>query len=67
MAKPKWETMRFRKRDPEHNLLAAATHYIRARGGRALVIGGISCESLGGFRYVLGVRFTGRCPQKGKP
>ena len=66
--KHKWEVMRFRKRDPDHNLIAAATHWIRHHGGRALIIGGTEIQSWPSDlsqTYRLGIRFTGRKPEKG--
>ena len=34
-------TMRFRKGDATHNLLAAVQHWVKANGGNLLVVGGI--------------------------
>lgn len=37
----KFPLLRFRKNDPEHNLLAATQRWVRANGGELLVTGGI--------------------------
>lgn len=66
--KHKWEVMRFRRRDPDHNLIAAATHWIRHHGGRAMVIGSIEIQQWPqtfANSYRLAIRFTGRKPHKG--
>ena len=65
--KTKYRQFRFRKNDPEHNLLVAASQYIRAKGGSPLVIGGIQIQKWPGslaYTYVLGVRFTGHAPER---
>lgn len=36
--------MRFRKNDPAHNLLAAVQHWVKARGGSLVVLGGIEVQ-----------------------
>ena len=59
--------LRFRKNDPAHNLLAAAQHYIKARGGAVVVIGGIQIikhpfDPEASFQ--IAVRCVGRLPKK---
>lgn len=64
--RPKWRVMRFRKNDPAHNLQAAATHWIKAHGGNAIVIGGIEVQQWPGdgeFNYRVAVRVTGKKPE----
>jgi len=58
--------MRFRKNDPNHNLLAATQHWIKANGGDAIVIGGIGLmkEPLDDLRYKIVIGAMGRAPQK---
>lgn len=41
MAKRKTTTLRFRKNDPGHNVLAAVSRWVKANGGSTVVIGGI--------------------------
>lgn len=61
--KRRWTVMRFRKHDPSHNLIAAATHFIRANGGRAVVIGGIEVQAGSlAYNFKLAVGFTGKPP-----
>lgn len=64
MAKRKERILRFRKNAPEHNLLAAVQHFVRANGGSIVVIGGIETqdwgEGLGKFR--IAVKCLGRKP-----
>lgn len=57
-------TLRFRKDDPTHNLLAATQHWIKANGGSAIVIGGIGLLREGEFKYRVCVGAMGRCPEK---
>jgi len=60
--------LRFRKNDPEHNLYAAVQHYIKARGGKAVVIGGVQVVKMPDdhtFNFTLGVRITGTPPPAG--
>ena len=55
------------KRDELDNLYDAAIAFIEARGGKVVVIGGVSVIELPGdkkFNYVLGVRVTGVRPIK---
>lgn len=62
--KHKFTTMRFRRNDPEHNLLAATTHWILAHGGRAVVIGGIQVQDWGqAFSFKIEICCTGRKPR----
>ena len=70
--KRKWLLMRFRKKDVDHNLLAATSHWVKAYGGRAVVIGGIGILdedgpldtelSLNRYRVCVGV--LGKKPSK---
>ena len=55
-------TLRYRKRDPGHNVIVSVARFIESRGGRALVIGGIELEHIDGFRFRLAVPFSGRAP-----
>lgn len=61
-------TLRFRKDDPAHNLLAAVQHWVKANGGDILVSGGIEVqdwhESPNHFRVA--VRCLGRRPDARK-
>lgn len=66
MKAAKWRVLRFRKNQPEHNLLAAARHYIKAHGGTAFVIGGIEIQKWPEdpeFTYRVAVRVTGKRPE----
>jgi hypothetical protein len=66
-SKRNWRVMRFRKGDPAHNLLAATTHWIKANGGTAVVIGGIEVQQWpqdGAYVYRVAIRATGRPPRK---
>lgn len=58
--------MRFRKNDPAHNLLAATQHWLKANGGKAIVLGGIGLmkEPLDDLRYKIVISCMGRPPQK---
>src|SRR5262249_28158896 len=51
-----------RRRDPIDRLYAAVARYVKAKGGSVVVIGGIQCEELGGYRYAIKVQCTGRKP-----
>jgi hypothetical protein len=67
--KRKFEVMRFRRGDPAHNLIAAATHWIKAHGGTAVVIGGIEVITFPGdlqFNYRIAIRVTGKKPAANK-
>lgn len=66
--KPKFIKLRFRKNDPDHNLLAAAQHWVHAHGGTIIVGGGIELQQWPGApmgQYRIAVRCVGRLP-KGK-
>lgn len=63
----KWRTLRFRKNDPAHNVIAAVSRWIRANGGTDIVIGGIEVQQWPGeseFNYRVAVRVTGKAPEK---
>ncbi len=62
--KRRMSTIRFRRGQPEHNLLAAATHFVRARGGSAVVVGGIEVQDLLGGKFKVAVGVLGRKPVK---
>lgn len=65
--KPRWRHMRFRKGDVAHNLLAATQHYVKAKGGTAVVLGGIYIFREPGdlpARYKIAVGCLGRPPIK---
>ena len=66
--KTRWRTLRFRKNDPAHNVLAAVSAWIRANGGTAVVIGGVEIQDWdeGEFKYRIAVRVVGRKPQPEK-
>lgn len=59
-------TMRFRKNAPEHNLLAAVQHWVKANGGNLLVVGGIEVEF--GLhelpKFKVAVRCLGKPPER---
>lgn len=60
-------TLRFRKDDPDHNLLAAAQHWIRAHGGEVAVIGGMEVQSWPGDlpnNFRVAIHCLGRQPVK---
>ncbi len=60
--------LRFRKNDPEHNLLAAVQHWIEAHSGAVVVIGGIEVMTYPGdlpHNFRIAVRCTGTAPKKG--
>lgn len=61
--------MRFRKSDPEHNLLAAVQHWVMARGGSVVVIGGIEVQDWrdGVGKYRIAVRCLGQAPKRAEP
>jgi hypothetical protein len=55
--------MRFRKNDPEHNLLAATQHFILSRGGKLVMVGGIEIQQWPAdtpYSFRVGVRCMGR-------
>jgi hypothetical protein len=65
--KSKWRTLRFRKDDPAHNVLAAVSHWVKAHGGTTVVIGGIEIQRWpeeGEFKYKVAVNCVGKAPQK---
>lgn len=64
MAKRRHMTLRFRKNDPGHNLLAAAQRWVEAHGGDTLVIGGISVQYEGIHRFKVSIGCIGRAPRK---
>ena len=54
-----------RRKDPTDKLLGAAANYIEAKGGKALVIGGIAImqePTDGEHRFSVVIRCTGRKP-----
>ena len=66
-ARPKWTTLRFRKNDPTHNVLAAVSRWIRAHNGTDVVIGGVEVIQFPGdaaFNYRVAVKVTGKLPVK---
>lgn len=59
--------LRFRRHDPEHNLLAAVQHYVKANGGALVVVGGIEVQRdafEAPLNFKIAVRCTGRPPTK---
>lgn len=57
-------------RDPESQLLKAATRYIESKGGKVIVIGGLEIQTWPldqKFNFKLAIRFTGLKPQKPQP
>jgi len=64
MAKRKWRTLRYRKKDLGHNVLVAVSRWIRANNGTAVVIGGIGIRDYGNFRYEVVISATGQKPVK---
>jgi hypothetical protein len=65
----KWRRLRFRKNDPEHNLIVAAQQVILARGGTALVLGPVQVIHWPGdeFKYHVAVEVVGRPPKAKNP
>jgi len=58
---PKWG------RDPESQLLKAATNYIEKNGGEVIIIGGLQIQHWpedNQSNYRLAIKFTGRKPNK---
>ncbi len=64
--KPKFRFLRFRKNDPEHNVHAAIQRWIHAKGGTALITGGIEVQDWGegAWKYRVALRVVGRPPKK---
>ena len=63
--KPKLTTLRFRKGDPNHNLLAAVQHWVRAHGGKLVVVGGAGILHYGladKYRFQVVVNCLGKRP-----
>lgn len=58
--------LRFRKNDPEHNLLAATQHWVEANYGALVVVGGIEVQTWPGdnaHNFRVAVKCTGRAPE----
>lgn len=57
-------TMRFRKHDHSHNLLAAVERYVESKGGKLVVVGGIEIQDFheGASKFKVAVRCLGRRP-----
>ena len=58
--------LRYRKNDPDHNLDVAVQRYIKAHGGKAIVIGGVQVIKMPDDRplmFTLGIRITGTPPK----
>lgn len=80
MAKPKkkkrkqrWVVLRYRKNDPDHNIIVATQRWIHAHGGTAIVIGGVGILDeenpfvLGTkFKYQVCIGAMGQKPMKEK-
>ena len=63
MRKHKAVMLRFRKKDPGHNVLAAVSRWVKANGGTILVIGGIGImPGEGAFQYYVTVQCMGQPP-----
>lgn len=65
----KYPKMRFRKKDPVHNLLAATQHWVQENGGEIIVIGGIKLMEMPyapAGKYSVVVDCLGRKPVKAK-
>ncbi len=62
--KPKWTTLRFRKGDAAHNVMAAVQKWVRINKGTAVVMGGISVMEYGPYRYGVVVNILGQKPMK---
>jgi len=63
MKRRKFSSMRFRKNDPEHNVLVAVNRWVRSRGGSLMVIGGIETQDYGeAFKFKVAVSCLGRKP-----
>ena len=57
--------LRFRKNDPEHNLLAAIQHWVEANAGALVVVGGIEVQTWPGeskHNFKIAVKCTGTPP-----
>jgi hypothetical protein len=61
----KERVLRFRKNDPEHNLLAATQQWVLAHGGGTTVIGGIEVQRWGEspYHFRVAVQCLGRAPE----
>lgn len=57
--------MRFRKGDPEHNLLAATQHFVKARGGSVAMIGPIEIQEWSDEfgKFHIAIKCLGRRPE----
>jgi len=65
--KLKRTTLRFRKHDPVHNVLAAVQRWVNYRGGDIVVIGGVSVITFPGEpegAFWVAVKCLGRKPKK---
>ena len=65
--KKRWTVLRFRANQPEHNLIAAVSHFVRAHGGRCLTIGGIETLDYGDpYKFKVAVGCVGKKPVKAR-
>lgn len=62
MKKNQSKTKRVNNKDNFNSLCYEVGKYIEFKGGKALVIGGISVAQLGKFKYQLIIDFTGTPP-----
>lgn len=57
--------LRYRKDDPAHNVFVAISRWVKAAGGKVIVIGGIEVQQWAqgdAYQYRVAVRCTGRKP-----
>jgi len=59
--------LRYRKNDLKHNVLVAVERWVKAGGGKLVVIGGVEIQDWreGAGKFRVGVRCIGRPPQSG--
>lgn len=63
--KPKLTTLRFRKNDADHNLLAAVQHWVKAHGGSLVLVGGAGILHYGSadeLRFQVVINCLGKRP-----
>jgi hypothetical protein len=61
--------LRYRKNDPDHNLLVAVQRWVHNRGGNLLVIGGVELQDWheGASKFKVAVRCLGKRPAPPDP
>lgn len=56
--------MRYRKKDLSHNVLVAVSRWVKANGGKVIVIGGIGVMEHSEHKYSICVKVVGKKPTK---